>query len=357
MIAAPVITSVAPVTGGDGGGDTVVITGTGLSSVSEVRFGNVPAASFTVDSDTTIHALTPQAAVDSLSVPVIVTGPGGTSVVTDACSFVYLALRGRWTRLHTIALFGILVAIGVVARALPDPASGIPLAAARPISWLLVLLLLVGFMMIAGQGITDRWAGLLIDERNRMSLSRVQLISWTVLIVSALVCIALANIAQGTPAPLSIGIPGQIWTVLGISTASLIGSPLLLSPKTAQTPDPIDLQQTQGNVQQKEGLPSGSVSNTGLLLTKARPADARWADLFKGEETGNGDYLDASRVQMFFFTFVLVLAYGVAIFALLQSSAPAINAFPPFDASMVALLAISHAGYLTNKVIPHSQTT
>jgi hypothetical protein len=55
IVVAPVITSFTPTTAGNG--ETVVITGTGLSGVSIVKFGNVNATSFTVDSDTQITAI------------------------------------------------------------------------------------------------------------------------------------------------------------------------------------------------------------------------------------------------------------------------------------------------------------
>lgn len=60
----PVVTSIDPETGDAAGGDTVVITGRDFSFVDEddataVRFNAINAASFTVDSDTQITAVTP----------------------------------------------------------------------------------------------------------------------------------------------------------------------------------------------------------------------------------------------------------------------------------------------------------
>ncbi|MFM7628371.1 MAG: IPT/TIG domain-containing protein, partial [Algoriphagus sp.] len=51
----PVITSFTPTTAGNG--ETVVITGTGFAGVNEVKFGNVNAASFVVNSSTQITAV------------------------------------------------------------------------------------------------------------------------------------------------------------------------------------------------------------------------------------------------------------------------------------------------------------
>jgi len=77
----PVLTSFSPTKAAIG--TTVVITGTGLSGVTAVTFGAVPAASFTVVSATTINAVV-GAAKDG---NVAVTAPGGIAHLTG---FVYL---------------------------------------------------------------------------------------------------------------------------------------------------------------------------------------------------------------------------------------------------------------------------
>ena len=154
--------------------------------------------------------------------------------------------------------------------------------------------------------------------------------------------------------PLAIGIPVQIWAVLGISTVALVGSPLVLGTKNDKTPDPDQQASTATNLGKQEGIPASDIGNNGLIVTKAHPKYASWSDLFKGEETGNADTLDIARVQMFFFTVILVFAYGVAITASLASSDLVISQFPAFDQSMVALLGISHAANLTNKAVSHS---
>jgi hypothetical protein len=53
------LTSVSPDEGEFGGGNTVTITGSGLSEVKVVRFGNFPSPSFSVMSDTRITAMVP----------------------------------------------------------------------------------------------------------------------------------------------------------------------------------------------------------------------------------------------------------------------------------------------------------
>ena len=46
---------------------------------------------------------------------------------------------------------------------------------------------------------------------------------------------ALSNIGRSSPTPLAITVPTQVWLLLGISTTSLVGSPLLKSNKMRQS--------------------------------------------------------------------------------------------------------------------------
>ncbi|CAB5694794.1 IPT/TIG domain [Delftia tsuruhatensis] len=58
-LALPTVHLAAPAAGPSSGGTTVILTGTGLLDTSRIRFGNVDAAHFQVDSDTQITAITP----------------------------------------------------------------------------------------------------------------------------------------------------------------------------------------------------------------------------------------------------------------------------------------------------------
>ncbi|MBM4791731.1 IPT/TIG domain-containing protein [Streptomyces sioyaensis] len=85
--AAPSVTGVSPATGPIAGGSTVVLTGTGLSLVTGVRFGALPATSFRAYSDTLIVAVTPAGAPGPADITV--TTPGGS--VTVPAAFDYKA--------------------------------------------------------------------------------------------------------------------------------------------------------------------------------------------------------------------------------------------------------------------------
>jgi hypothetical protein len=96
----------------------------------------------------------------------------------------------------------------------------------------------------------------------------------------------------------------------------------------------------------------------GLLHINADPADASWSDLFRGEEISNYKLVDMSKVQMLFFTMVVIVTY-VALLSNVLSNVPLLRtsenlSFPAFSDSLNALLGISHGTYLTVKSVDHT---
>lgn len=85
----PVVAKLVRNGGSTAGGDTVVLTGSGLTGATAVSFGAVAAASFTIDSDTQITAVTP---AGTGNVNVTVVSPGGTSGTGPENLFYYGAL-------------------------------------------------------------------------------------------------------------------------------------------------------------------------------------------------------------------------------------------------------------------------
>jgi YVTN family beta-propeller protein len=88
--AAPVVTGISPASGPVGGGTTITITGSGLTAATAVDFGTVPAASFTVTSDTSITASTPAASAGQVDVTIAT--PAGTSMTSSADQYSYIYL-------------------------------------------------------------------------------------------------------------------------------------------------------------------------------------------------------------------------------------------------------------------------
>jgi hypothetical protein len=85
---APVVKKIAPASGSLTGGTKVVITGENLAGASAVKFGEVAATGFTVNSDGEITATAPKGTKRG-RVDVAVTTVAGTSVAVDTDAFIY----------------------------------------------------------------------------------------------------------------------------------------------------------------------------------------------------------------------------------------------------------------------------
>lgn len=223
--------------------------------------------------------------------------------------------------------------------------------------WLSNMALLLLFAVVTGHLITGLWRGVLIDSSNKISLSRFQMLLWTILILSGFLTAVVINMHRGQTEPLSIALHQDLWGLLGISTASLVGSPLIKAnkknePKTKKAEDKF------AELAKNHGVPANKVHLEGVNAVNDDPKDASFADMFKGEEAGNFTYLDLGKIQMFYFTLLLWFVYAAAILVMLKSGiqpgAAKISAFPDLDSGMIALLGISHAAYLANKAIPHT---
>ena len=224
------------------------------------------------------------------------------------------------------------------------------------LTWGIIFALMAAFLICAGYNRTRRVAGCLIDARNRMSLSRFQLICWTLLVLSAFITAVLYNIQVNLSGQaMLVAIPEALWVVMWISTTSLIGSPLLLK--------------TTKDELAKDKLPPGtSEKDAKVLLPGAASCndcmtEARWSELLQGETNANDRVLDIARVQMFYFTWIALLMYTyllVDTFVKAGSTAEAygIDSLPPVSGGLIALLGISHTAYLAKKRInePASKT-
>jgi hypothetical protein len=238
--------------------------------------------------------------------------------------------------------------------------------------WLTMMALLVAFIVLIGHHIAGAWRGALIDERNKISLSRFQTIVWTVLVVAAFLAAALHNIRTGQPDPLRIAVPSQLWALLGISVTSLVGSGLVKQEKTKRTPethnakktlatalpgvDPTKITPVAGNQLVAAKDPQAPrtddrVVARGVLTVNEHPAESSWSDMFRAEEVGNAGNLDLGKIQMFYFTLIIVFAYAAALGSLLVHPNGKIAGFPALGNEVVGLLGISHATYLTTKAV------
>ncbi len=225
-------------------------------------------------------------------------------------------------------------------------------------NWLVVLALIAIFFLLTGKAITGRALGILINERKLMSLSRFQLVVWTGLIVSGFFVIALERIHSAVAVqPLAIGIDWQIWALLGISTASFVGTPLLNTNKKSKEPRKVELvKKTATRFNEHED--DVEHNREGILYGNSSIAFARFTDMFQGDELANAQLVDVAKLQLFFFTIVVAIAYGTQLFQLIaygDLDLPGVR-LPVLQDGLLALMGVSHAGYLGAKGIDQTPT-
>jgi hypothetical protein len=249
----------------------------------------------------------------------------------------------------TTAMLIVLAAVGLAAWYLPQGKN-----------WIAAFVLMIGFVLVLGKLMTGRAWGVLINERNVMSLSRFQMLVWTVLIISAYLVIAMERVRNtNIPEPLLIGIDWHIWALLGISTTSLVGTPLLNGNKTRQDPGDTD-EDTQDAVDKaarslRESPSDVEENRVGVLYGNKSIEDARFTDLFQGDELADAAFLDVGKLQLFFFTAIIATTYGVQLYQLIANNDLSDDvSLPSLNDGLLALMGVSHAGYLGSKGITHT---
>jgi hypothetical protein len=225
-------------------------------------------------------------------------------------------------------------------------------------NWILVAVLMIAFVAVLGVATNGRAAGILINEQKLMSLSRFQMVLWTIIIVSGYFVIAIGRIGE-VANPLLVGIDPNVWILLGISATSLVGSPMLLSNKKQK--EPADKTKSFGAANKAYGYTQEVIdaNRVGVLYGNADVSEARFTDIFEGDEIANTTFIDVAKVQMFFFTAVVAIAYSAELLHLIMVSNLAVDnvALPLIDEGLVTLMGISNAGYLGAKMITQTPST
>lgn len=220
--------------------------------------------------------------------------------------------------------------------------------AQRLAAYIITALSLMFLLSLIGREIKQRPGGIVIDNRNRVSLSKLQAVAWTILIMSGLITAAAIRMHAGNPDPLGIKIGTDLLIVMGISAASMVASPAILRLKAETPASDSDL---------FRAAEVGDVAAVGQVHGRPTSDQAQWADIFRGDEVGNASSPDLGKIQQFLITGLLLSYYAILLGNMcwygLDKTHP-LSSLPGFDESMVWLLGISHAGYLGYKAAPHS---
>lgn len=187
---------------------------------------------------------------------------------------------------------------------------------------LLVAAYLGGFVIKRGP------LGVLIDTRGRYSLTQLQLVLWTLVIIPLISGLYWARLFGGDGSgALTFNIPGELLAVMGISVGSTASAVAVKSYKDNTTP--------------------------ASIAASADDVDpAHFAQVFLEEEGPMADQVvDIGKFQNFWFTLVLVVGYVALVINDAQGASAIANfTLPGFSTTFLTLLGISHAGYLAAKV-------
>jgi hypothetical protein len=166
------------------------------------------------------------------------------------------------------------------------------------------------------------------DARGRYSLSRVQVMVWTVVLLSLVSGMAFGRFAAGQVDVAGFQIPDQVLWLLGISVGSGVVATAIKVTKSTTRPDSV------------AAYPLGAEGGR------------FWEMLTAEEGTSAGKSIDLAKFQNFVITVLLVLVYiAQAVSAFRAVDNPAgIAGLPAFSDAFLVLLAVSHAGYLLGKV-------
>lgn len=290
-----------------------------------------------------------------------------------------------------LALVAVIMGLGIL----------VPARAGLAVTWGSIAVAMLGMFVAISLRLGKGPAGVLIDPaRNMMSLSRFQVVLWTWLILSAFIAVALARVwdartnpdayvpkpAESTEArpksaePLGIQLPALLWALMGISVTSSVLSPLLLTSKAQRTEAQDESQKRAAKAHRRSAaeVPTysaalaarraaepvvdekvGETPPTGAVVRKISWDKAEFSDLFTGEEVSTFGYVDIAKLQNFFFTLIAAIAYTMALVAAMSAakSIASFFTFPEVPSGLLAVIGISHGGYLVDKAVVHSSPT
>lgn len=219
------------------------------------------------------------------------------------------------------------------------------------LNWMLVIASMIVFLLVLGVAITGRPLGVLVNEQRIMSLSRFQIVIWTLIVISGWLVIAVARVKEQDVAnPLAIVIDWQVWALLGISAASFVGSPIANSNKKHENPKPAVL--ATAGLPFQDDAQKVDAERVGVLYPNRDIWEAKFTDMFQGEELTDATLIDMAKVQMFFFTVVVALAYSAELLHIIAVDDLTIDeiSLPKIHEGLLALMGISHAGYLGSNI-------
>jgi hypothetical protein len=169
--------------------------------------------------------------------------------------------------------------------------------------------------------------GVLIDTRGRYSLTQLQIVLWTLVVIPLISGVFWARLFDDAATALSFAIPGELLGVLGISVGSTVAATVVKAHKDEHRSE--------------------------FIAASDPTHQPSFKQVFTVEEGEFADRaIDVTKFQNFWFTLILIAAYiGLCVARFNElGSISKLTTLPGFDANFVTLLGISHAGYIAGKL-------
>jgi hypothetical protein len=225
--------------------------------------------------------------------------------------------------------------------------------------------------LFAGKGLF----GVLVDGRGKYSLSRLQILLWTAMIVGGYCGVALSKWGF-------IDIPAEVLGLLGITLGSTVASAAIKANQMVNGQTESDEQRSReiAASAQNEMLRLLGVDKPELLSLDEKNAllehlseeecaelnrqiQARrqpsWMDLFTQEQRSTEHLIDVGKLQMFAWTVAALVIYGGMLVAKLSLSFDEVcqlTELPNVTGTILTLMGISQAAYLGMKLPNQSPT-
>ena len=224
--------------------------------------------------------------------------------------------------------------LGVIALVLFIPIMNLVSGTSRTLDWALSVLAACAIFVVIGFGVEGRWFGALINDQGLYSISRLQVVAWSKIVIPAFAVCIFGNYTLGKE--LAVEIPNEILALMGISFASFVGSPIVKESKNTDT---------------LAFAKSTSNRSKASVVQENQKKDLSVSNFFTGDGKENKDRIDLGKVQMFFFSVILAAFYGFKVYTTIRGtcSTSPIDSLPGLPPDSITLLGFSHAGYLGYK--------
>jgi hypothetical protein len=194
------------------------------------------------------------------------------------------------------------------------------------------------------------WLGILIDNRGRFSLNRLQVVVWSVVVISLVAGVFFGRLIEGVAEPLAFTIPDRVLGLLGISIGAgvTVGAVKATRATEAAAPAP-----PAGGAPPVVPPAAEGRAATKLATYQATGRAPFLAQVFMMEEGEYADdVVDVTKFQGFGITIVLVVAYvAMAINSIVEANtAGKVSSLPDLKGTFLVLLGISYAGYAGGKL-------